>query len=113
MTIPDPVDGGRPEPVLDAAKVAAAVSGLVTAIGAALVLIGWTTPDQVEQWSVVGGGIVLAVAAVLAVVMPLATAWQARGKVTPLADPRDSSGAPLAPAVDPPGQHAADHPDRL
>jgi hypothetical protein len=86
---------GRPEPVLDAAKVAAAVSGTVLAIGTAFVLIGWATADQVQSWAVIAGGIVTAIGALIAVVLPIITAYGARAQVTPLADPRGMQGQVL------------------
>lgn len=87
------------EPVMNAAKVAAAVAGVVTAAGAAFVLIGWATTDQVQAWSVAAGGIVSAVGALLAVVMPLVTAWGARAQVTPWPLPGPTPTPPLpAPA---------------
>jgi hypothetical protein len=109
MTDPTPT---RPEPVLAAAKLAGAVSGLVVAVGAVFVLVGWVSPDEVQQWAVIAGGIVTALGAVLAAALPLITAHGARGQVTPLADPRGVNGDPLV-AFDPPGAHAADNPNRL
>lgn len=97
--------GDRPEPVLDAAKLAAAVSGTVLAIGAMLVLVGWVTADQVQSWAVIAGGIVTAIGTLIAVAMPIITALGARAQVTPLANPQSVDGAPLtatpaaAPAV--------------
>lgn len=86
---------GRPEPVLDAAKAAAAVSGAVLAIGAALVLVGWATAEQVQNWAVIAGGIVTAVGALIAVVLPVITAYGARAQVTPLAAPVSVEGVQL------------------
>jgi hypothetical protein len=103
---------GRPEPVLDAAKIAAAVSGTVLAIGTAFVLIGWATADQVQSWAVIAGGIVTAVGALIAVVLPIITAYGARAQVTPLAAPVSVEGVPLitsaAPPVAPPGREITD-----
>lgn len=85
----------RPEPVLDAAKIAAAVSGTVTAIGAILVVVGWATSDQVQSWAVIAGGVVTAVGTLVTVVMPVITAYGARAQVTPLAAPVGVDGVPL------------------
>lgn len=110
----DPFSGAdRPEPVLQAAKLAGAVSGLVTAGGATFVLLGWATGPQVMQWAVIAGGIVTAVGALLAAALPLITARGARKQVTPLIDPRDADGVPLVPVRDTPGAHAADDPKPL
>lgn len=110
----DPFSGAdRPEPVLQAARLAGAVSGLVTAGGATFVLLGWATGPQVTQWAVICGGIVTAVGALLAAALPLITARGARKQVTPLTDPRDADGVRLVPVSDTPGAHAADNPDSL
>lgn len=106
--IPTAGSTGRPEPVLDAAKLAAAVSGTVLAVGAAFVVVGWVTADQVQNWAVIAGGIVTAVGTLLAVAMPIITALGARAQVTPLAAPVSVQGVPLVatavpdPAVSPP-----------
>ena len=96
--VPDhgmPGEVDRPEPVLDAAKVASAVSGAVGALGAALVLVGWATAEQVQSWVIVTGGAVSALATLVAVVAPIVAAYRARGLVTPLESPRNSDGTPL------------------
>lgn len=93
------LSGARPEPVLNAAKVAGAVSGLVVAAGAVTTLVGWTTAEQIDSAAVLVGGLVTALAALVAVVAPLVAAYRARPKVTPLADPRDANGTPLVPAT--------------
>lgn len=85
----------RPEPVLDAAKLAAAVSGAVTGIGGLLVLAGYATTDEVKEWAVAAGAAVVGVGALLGVVLPVITALRARDRVTPVADPRDVEGRPL------------------
>lgn len=93
--IPSADTTGRPEPVLDAAKLAAAVSGTVLAVGAAFVLVGWVTADQVQNWAVIAGGIVTSIGTLLAVAMPIITAIGARAQVTPLSDPQGMQGQPL------------------
>jgi hypothetical protein len=87
--------GDRPQPVLDWAKLAAAIGGLVTASGAALVFVGWATDTQVRQAAILAAGAVTAVGALVAVVAPLWAARRARALVTPLKDPRDNSGQQL------------------
>lgn len=93
---------GRPEPVVDAAKVAAAVSGTVLAVGAAFVVIGWATADEVQNWAIIAGGIVTAVGTLIAVVLPIITAVGARAQVTPLAAPVSVQGVPLITSAAPP-----------
>lgn len=85
----------RPEEVLNAAKLAAAVSGAVTGVGALLVLAGYATTEQIREWAVASGAAVVAVGALLGAVMPIITALRARERVTPLSDPRDGAGRPL------------------
>lgn len=97
--LPTAASSGRPEPVLDAAKLAAAVSGTVLSLGALLVLVGWATADQVQSWAVIAGGIVTSIGALLAVAMPLITALGARAQVTPLAAPVSVQGLPLVTAA--------------
>lgn len=94
-----PSDTGRPEPVMDAAKLAAAVSGAVTAIGTIFVLVGWTTADTVNNWAVVAGGIVTAIGTMITVALPIITALGARAQVTPLTAPVGMDGVPLITAV--------------
>lgn len=96
MTAPTPAP--RPEPVLTAARLAAAVSGVIAAVGAVLTLLGWSDAGQVHQAEVLAGGIVTSVATLAAVVAPMVAAYRARAKVTPLSDPRDAAGAPLVAA---------------
>jgi hypothetical protein len=112
--------GDRPEPVLDAARLASAVSGVVLAVGAVLVLVGWATTDQVRSWSVIAGGAVTAIGTLLAIVLPSITALGARAQVTPLAAPVGVDGVPLitstatvpapAPSSLPPGDDTGELP---
>lgn len=100
----------RPEPVVDAAKIAAAVSGLVAAAGAITTLVGWTTAEQVQSLLVLIGGLITALATLVAAAAPIVAAYKARAKVTPLADPRTNYGTALVEFVedDPtPPRHAA------
>ncbi|SDG94697.1 hypothetical protein [Klenkia brasiliensis] len=100
------VPADRPQPVLRAAQAAAAVSGLVAAIGAILTLVGWVTADQVQSWVVAAGGLTTAVATFVAVAAPILAALRAREAVTPLEAPLSADGVPLV--TDLPGNHAAD-----
>lgn len=101
------MSSSRPEPVLDAAKIAGAVSGAVTGLGGLLVLIGYTSEEAVRSWAVAAGGAVTGVGTLIAVVLPIITAIGARGQVTPLADPRTVDGATLTPAAQPADELAA------
>jgi hypothetical protein len=94
-TPPDYGTAPRPEPVVSAAKLAAAAAGLVAAIGAITTLWGWTTADQVQSVVVLIGGLITAAATLVATVAPILAAYKARKEVTPLADPRDSHGHAL------------------
>lgn len=93
----------RPEPVVDAAKMAAAVSGLIAAAGAITTLVGWTTADQVQSATVLAGGLITALATLAAVIAPIVAAYRARALVTPVAWPRNDDGLPL---VEAPGLRA-------
>lgn len=95
--VTQPPIGSRPEPVMDAARLASAVSGLVVAVGAILVILGITTQDDVQNWASIAGGIVTALGTVVAVVMPMWQAYRARPLVTPLSDPQDNAGRELIP----------------
>ena len=88
----------RPEPVLDAAKLPAAAAGLVAAIGAITTLVGWTTADQIQSVTVLIGGLITALATLVATAAPILAAYKARAKVTPLSDPRSRSGVALVEA---------------
>ena len=106
MTVSDVNPADRPQPVLRAAQAAAAVSGVVAAIGAVLTLVGWATADQVQSWVVVSGGVVTAVATLVVTAAPVLAALRARELVTPLEDPVGADGIALV--SDEPGQHAVD-----
>ncbi len=97
----------RPEPVLDAAKLAAAISGVIAAAGAITTLYGWTTAEQIQSLTVLIGGLITALATLVAVVAPIVTAQRARAKVTPLADPRNIHGDALTTYDPTPPRHAA------
>lgn len=69
-------------------RIAGYVVAFVQAVLSAVVLMGWwgLTPEQTAGWMAV-----IALGGTVAVVL-----WT-RGKVTPLADPRDNNGNYLAP----------------
>src|SRR3954470_22774120 len=84
----------RPEPVLDAAKVAAAVALVVGGIFTVLAAFGVTVPDP--------EGVTRAVVSIATGAVTLvsvgATVWaalKARAKVTPLESPQNGDGVPL------------------
>lgn len=111
----------RPEPVLrlgalvaNWARAQAAAVGLIVAAGPVVVLAGWATQGQVEEWAAAVGGICGGLGTLLAVLMPLIGAQQAtaraaevREQVTPLESPQNSDGHALVDAVEVYGQHAA------
>lgn len=79
---------GGPEPVRDLgdlaqrllaqrAQLSAALVGVVVAVGAVLVLAGVASGEQVTQWATVAGGILTAVGAFLAVLVPIVGAKSA------------------------------------
>lgn len=105
MTDPEP-EGKQPEPVVNSAAIAGAVSTLVAAVGTVLVSTGWVTDAQVTaagHWARI---VVLAICAVITAFAPLVAAAHARTQVTPLKRPRDVRGQQLVP-VDAYGRHAA------
>jgi hypothetical protein len=71
------------EPVLTAA----AVAGILTAFLAMAVNLGWLRLDETQMQSIQAF-----VLPTLGLVLPLAAAWYARGKVTPVAAPKTESG---------------------
>jgi hypothetical protein len=84
----------RPEPLVTRAKVTATISGLVSL----LVTLGVVPATLGDAISGTAEAVVAGVALVLATVPTLVHAWQARGVVTPTADPRNDAGARLVPA---------------
>ena len=99
---------GGPEPVRDLgqlasdllaqrAQLSAALVGVVVAVGAVLVLAGVASGEQVTQWATVAGGVLTAVGAFLAVLVPIVGARSAgrivhgnaevvRGEVVPVSE---------------------------
>lgn len=93
--VPDhAADVERPEPVVDAAKVAASVALVVGGVLTVLAAFGVTVPDPDELTravvSVATGALTL-----VSVASTLWAAFRARAKVTPLESPRNSDGTPL------------------
>ena len=87
------------EPVIDAAALAAKVSGLIVSLGAILTIVGFTGPET--DWNIMAqavGAAILAIGGVVGTILPIINAFKARAKVTPLANPVDSAGIRLTPA---------------
>lgn len=84
----------RPEPVLDAAKVAAAVALVVGGALTVLAAFGVTVPDP-EGVTRAVVSIATGVLTLVSVAATLVAALRARQKVTPLESPRNSDGVPL------------------
>lgn len=94
----------RPEPVLDAARVAGVISGVILAIGGLLKVLGVTISEDYDLDAIASqaGNVVLALAAAWSLIGPwLLARLRARDKVTPLADPRDTLGRKLTPIEEP------------
>jgi hypothetical protein len=95
----------QPQPVVDGVEEAAAlatrVSAAVKGLGAVLVLVGFTTDDQVAKWSTVAGLLVVTFGELWTYVntrIKLRKAAEvAAAQVTPLASPRDDRGVNLVP----------------
>ena len=110
----------RPEPVLHLgalvanwAKFQAAVVGLIVAAGPVVVLAGWATQGQVEEWAAAVGGICGGLGTLLAVLLPLLGAQQAkaaaavvREQVSGVESPQNVDGHALVDA-EYIGRHAA------
>lgn len=88
-------DSSRPEPVLDQGKVAGAIAGAVVAVVGVVLLLLRGEGGDLSALELALEGALTAVMAAGATVAPIWRAWKARGKVTPLADPRDDDGTPL------------------
>lgn len=99
----------RPEPVVNAAKLASAVSGVVLAVGVALVAVGITTQEEVENWATIAGAIVTAAGTLVAIVLPYIQALKARAEVTPKDDPVNDEGVPLVPQYGPNAPQTSPH----
>jgi hypothetical protein len=89
----------RPEPVVDAGKVAGAIAGVVTAIFSVLVVVGVVKQEDADTWLFVLSTFGGAVATLVAAALPIYQAYQARKKVTPLSDPENEEGVALVPAA--------------
>lgn len=93
-------DRPRPEPVMNAAKLAGAISGVILSVGALLKLVTpWVPTDyDLRPLADQASNAVLSIGVAWALVGPWITARvKARDKVTPLTDPRDNTGRPLVP----------------
>jgi hypothetical protein len=74
----------NPEPVLDAGKVAAAVTGVLGAVATALVAFGVITPEQATDGTKAALAVVTAVVTLIGVVAPIWQSLRARRQVVPL-----------------------------
>src|SRR5690348_16256582 len=90
-----PVTPPRPEPVIEAARVAGTIPALVGAAATTFATLGVVTG---WQWAEATAAALTAVGASLAKVLPAGYAQGARAQVTPLSDPRAMDGTPLVPA---------------
>ena len=78
----------RPEPVLDAAKLAGAVAAVLITAAGVLQVLGVVLPFDVEQLADRVSAALVAAAGLWAVGGPWLTARTAREKVTPIEDPQ-------------------------
>lgn len=86
----------KSEPVLSAQAIAAAVSTTVLAFLAMLVSLGVITLDTKQMGAI--EAFLAAMGALAVLVAPqIVAAWWARGKVTPVANPKAANGEPLVP----------------
>lgn len=110
-----PDSDARPNPIKDAFKsVGVALSGLGGVV-ATLVTLGVLTTDQadsvytaldygVNSSDVIGSLVSGAVAIIVGLVASFGSGQTAKGRVTPVEDPRAADGTPLTPAVETPPQ---------
>jgi hypothetical protein len=91
-------DSGRPEPVLDEAKIAGFVTAGLTAVLTVAVVLGFVAQEDTNTLVTTVVGIVGGVVTLVNFVVPKWRAWRARKQVTPLSDPRTVGGIPLVPA---------------
>lgn len=83
------------EPVIDAAKISAKVTGVVAGVGGVLATLGYGTSEDWSAATAASGTLVLAGASLVGAVLPIINAFKARAKVTPLANPKSDAGVPL------------------
>ena len=86
----------RPEPVTKAGAIAGAVAALIITAGGLARMLGLLT-DDVDVAAIADqvSNLILGVGILWTTLAPVALAWHARSKVTPLDDPRDSAGNSL------------------
>lgn len=122
--MPDPMhpegEEPRPEPVLDAARLAGLLSAVVVALlGAVGVVLAGNVLGNLTALGNALTAVGVAVAALASYLLPVWQARRARAKVTPLERPQDAAGRPLVPeqtpeparetyagADDDPGEHS-------
>lgn len=84
------------EPVVRAGTIAGAVAGLIVTLGGLARALGWLTDDvDVNAIAMQASNLILGAGVLWSTLAPLVLAMWARGKVTPLADPRDRHGTPF------------------
>jgi hypothetical protein len=97
------MDGApRPEPVLDAAKLAGLVAAVVVAVlGVIALIVAGNVLGDLDALANSISAVIVAFSALAAYLAPVWQARKARAKVTPLADPRDLRGRKLIAVPDP------------
>jgi fumarate reductase subunit D len=87
----------RPEPVLDEAKIAGTVTGVVTALLGVAAVLGLVAADDTNTVVTAVVAVATGVCTIVNFVVPKWRAWRARNKVTPISDPRGAFGVVLVP----------------
>jgi hypothetical protein len=106
MTSPRPLDEvldqdvARPEPVLDAARVAGLAAAFVIGVLGVVMLIITGQATDLGRLELAVNGLLTAGAALFAYLAPVWQARKARDQVTPLEDPRDADGHPYGVLVE-------------
>lgn len=72
------------EPVIDAAGLAAKVTGTITALGTIAVLFGYGVSGDYSTFAAAAGAAVLAFGGLVGAILPVLNAFKARAKVTPV-----------------------------
>lgn len=92
MNLPGRHAAPRPQPVLNAASIAGAVTAVVGAVLTVLVATGVIGQDNADNLST---ALTPALTAIVGVISTIAAALKARQQVTPLQSPRNDDGTPL------------------
>lgn len=99
MSLDNAPSPARPEPVVDQAKVAGTMTGILTGLGGVAVTLGAASVEEVDTAVTVLVGAVSAVLTAVNVLVPILRARVAREQVTPVSDPRAVDGTPLVPVT--------------